>query len=1036
MFKPLEHECHRFASFAASVLAPAIYSDAAPLRVSAQICTDPIPYDEAVRREFRPVETGWRFGPVWSTAWLRVQGRVPESPRGRPIVLRFDSGTEATLWQDGVPIAGFDANHREHLLAAARAGDEFGGYVEAACNRPLGATFFWWDSPELRSRWAAPLPGRLDLCELAVRDDAVWRLHSTYEFIRQYALLHDESSGAARALLDALRDATARIDPADVGATAGEAMDVLSQAMQRGDASSASACIAVGHAHIDTAWLWRTRETRRKCIRSFASALRLMEQNPGFRFTCSQAQQYAWLERDCPALFAQIAQRVREGRWEAGGAAWVEPDCNVPSGESLVRQILHGVAYWREKFGDAAPQDYLFLPDTFGFPACLPQIMRLAGLRTFVTNKLCWNDTTEFPHVSFVWRGLDGGEVLAHCTPGGDYNSDNSPRLWQRGERHVARMDQSRAGLWLQPYGYGDGGGGPTAQTALYAELAAKLDGLPRVRGGTIREFCRELWRRREAERAAGRDFPAWDGELYLQYHRGTYTTQAWLKRANRLAEERLRSAELLTWFGPRRAAHEPSARAELDAAWKTVLLNQFHDILPGSSIAEVYEDARREHDEVARTLDARIDTGLRAWANALGGGEARQSLLVFNPSSAPATAVVEHAGRELYVEDVPALGVRVIDAAVAESAPPAAVVVSGRSLRNALVAAEFDNAGRVARLWHVPSGRQAAAGPLNALTLYEDRPRFWDAWDIDLEHEDSAAPVETPCERFEIVRSGPLRGAIEIERPLGRASRIRQRYVLDAGSPRLDVLTWVDWREEHRLLRALFPVAVRSPRATYGTQFGFVERPTHRNTPADRAMFEVCAHRWMNLSAPGLGVALLNDGKYGHSCRGHVMGLTLLRAPRFPDASADVGEHEFTYSLMPHAGDWRAAGVSCEAERLNRPLIVRAMDGAFARECREWAPMEVEAADGLGGAGVEVVAAKPADDGNGRIVRLVETHGAQRQMRLHWRAGAARVEAVDLLERPLSCEIGEVDGIRHDAASGVTSFVLRPFQIVTLRGE
>ncbi|MHC4579794.1 MAG: alpha-mannosidase, partial [Planctomycetota bacterium] len=838
----------------------------------------------------------------------------------------------------------------------------------------------------MRDRWSGPTPGVLERCDLAVYRHAVWRLWQTYDFARQLLAELPEDGWRARVVGDALRRASKRIDDRDVASTAPEVTAILEAALRQRPAGTATRCFAVGHAHIDTAWLWPIRETRRKCLRSFANVLELMEREPDFRFLCSQAQQYAWVEADAPGLFARIADRVREGRWEAAGGMWVEADCNIPSGESLVRQIIYGVRFWQERFGAHAPQRILYLPDTFGFPASLPQIMALTGLDTFVTNKLAWNQTNEFPHVSFRWRGIDGTEVLAHCTPGHDYNAANTPAELRRGEMNAARKDAAQTGVWLQPFGYGDGGGGPTEAMVRRARLARCCEGLPRVTLARAAEFRAALHHRRAALASQGTDLPVWDGELYLELHRGTYTTQARLKRANRRAENGMRMAEWLVSCAPGPSDLPPpdALRARLVEAWKLVLLNQFHDILPGSSIGAVNEDAARQHERVREVYETVTTEATNAWAALADTVDLARPMIVFNPGSAPRSGVVACQGELHVVKDVPALGVCVIDRSEERSLKN--VRAEGEKLANGIIEATIDRAGRISGLRRVADSRDArrqpaegGSGPLNQLILYEDRPRSWEAWDIDAEYEEKPCPVDGPAEKWRVAETGPQRGVIEVARPLGEGSRIRQRFVLEAGSPRLDVETHVDWHERRRVLRALFPVDVRARRATHEIQFGTIERPTHRNTTWEQAMYEVCAHTWMDLSEPGFGVALLNDGKYGHSCDGNVMGLTLLRSSKFPDPEADMGAHEFTYSLMLHAGNWRAAGVDREAHALNAPL--RALPLAPGRAGtlpRRWAPFEI---GGEGSAGVVVSAVKRAEADDRLIVRLVETHGGRAEL-------------------------------------------------------
>ena len=654
----IEFAAQRFSVFAGQVIEPAVYESTAALDAAAMQCTDPIAHEEAVRGAYQPVPLGWRWGPVWSTAWFRVTGHVPAGMRGRKVVLRFSSGTEATLWRDGVPYFGFDPNHDAvTLFDRAAGGEAVELFIEAACNRPLGATFFWWDTPELRQQWEGPAPGRLTHCELAVFNPEIWRLWRTYDFARQLLLLCPPDSPRARSLIDGLRRATALLDPGNIHEQAARAQEELGAAL-RGQPPTRTRCIAVGQGHMDTAWLWRFRETRRKCLRTFSTALRLMEEFPDYHFLWSQAQQYAWVQQDSPGLFARVAERVREGRWEASGAMWVEPDCNVPSGESLVRQILHAARWWQRAFGAHGRQTFLYLPDTFGFSAALPQIMDLAGLGTFITNKMSWNDMNEFPYTTFRWRGLDGTEVTGHCTPGRDYNANLTPVELQRGEKEISRKNGGATAAWLQPFGFGDGGGGPTAGMLQNALIARECEGLPEVRMGRTESLCAELHRQREELRAQGQDLPAWDGELYLEYHRGTYTTQAWLKQANRRHEQALRAAEWLAFAGPAApdAARTAGIMRRLDEAWKLLLLDQFHDVLPGSSIAEVYADVRQQQAQIEATCEAIIREETTRWASAADNRGRRRPMAVFNSCAAARGGVVDCEGETHYVAAVPAM--------------------------------------------------------------------------------------------------------------------------------------------------------------------------------------------------------------------------------------------------------------------------------------------------------------------------------------------------------------------------------------------
>jgi len=993
------------------VLAPRVWRGAVPLEVSVFQCADRRALPGVVGERFEPVQAGegWEWGPKWSTAWFRVRGRVPGGAgEGGRWALRFDSGTEALLWIGGVPWHGFDLN-RDAALLPANFGPEVDVYVEAACNHPLGVGWFFWDKPEVEARWSTPTPGRLTRCEMAVFDEVAWRewREAVFEVQRREELKKD---GAA-------------------------------------PVTSAKRCFAVGHAHLDTAWMWPIAETRRKAHRTFANAVRTMERFPDFKFLCSQPQQYAWVQESAPGLFSQIEQRVNEGRWQPMGAMWIEPDGNLPSGESFVRQLLYGTRYFESVFGERGRQRLAYLPDTFGFAASLPQIFRLAGLDTFITNKLWWNESNEFPHLYFRWRGIDGTEIVSHLTPGQEYNATNTPFELRRGMKIAERKDELGVGVWMQPFGFGDGGGGPTDWNVLNAELSREREGLPRVELAGAAEFVKALHARREEMVSEGRDFPVHEGELYLEKHRGTYTTQARVKRDNAWAEASLRVAEWLEVLTGCSRQGEPvrdfaqsgsvSASAEkLRRAWELTLLNQFHDILPGSSIGEVYRDAAADHDEVAR-LCAQIE---QEAVTKIGAGlDTRwleQPIAVFNPGSAARSQWVElefeGEMRGTWVEAVPAMGVKVASSSSDGDKQHGLGQMTcnarndgSHEVANEQISARIDAHGRVTAL-KTRGGECVVSEPLNQLALYDDHPKYWEAWDLDAEAMERPRVVETDA-RVEQITVGAGRPALRVTRSLGRQSRITQTYSILPGSARLDIDTEVEWREERTLLRALFPTNIVADEATYEIPFGHVRRSTKRETPEEKAMFEVPAHRWIDLSQPGRGLAVLNDCKYGHSCHGGVMGLSLLRSCKWPDPEADKGMHRFRYSLMPHGGDWRAAGVDREAELMVRgvwavPVGLQQAGPTNEWEPREFVPFRVECSSG---ASVRVAAVKRAEEGGALVVRVVESSGRAGVCRVEW-VSDCDVRSVDLLERSLG-----LSGFSH--AGRETTFRMSAFQIVTL---
>lgn len=987
----------RFEMLCREVIGPAIYPDAEPLSVGAWRAEDRFAIGAARAARFDPVELPHAWGPVWSTAWFRLSGGVPDRFAGKTVHLRFDPGTEATVWVGDDPVRGLDENRDSVDLGLLDVDKSVEVLVEAACNHPFGDQVFPWDSRERGERWRSDAPGLVTRAELAVFDDTVWRLHRRMLFATQLLAELKPDSVRAQDLYASLRHAADAVDDADVAGSAARALAILNEGLARTAGGSTPRLVCVAHAHIDTAWLWTLAETRRKVVRSWTNTLELMDRDTSLHFMCSQPQQYKWLEADAPAVFERIKRRASEGRWEPVGSMWIEPDALVPSGESLMRQMLYGVRYFESRFGERGRQRVVYLPDTFGFPACLPTIMRACGADVFITNKISWNQANTFPHTSFRWRGLDGSEVLAHNTPGGDYNATLTPKELRKATANVRGRDA--AGLTgpavaLQPFGFGDGGGGPTADMLDRAHAAADCEGLPRAELGSVAGFLDAL--ADEDERAGG--LPVWSGPLDLELHRGVLTTHAWLKRANRAAERELRVAELLAFGGE---AADDATREKLDEAWERTLLNQFHDILPGSSIGPVYEDARRDHTEIAS-----IAAGVQTDAVPPGADP-----YVLNAASDARRVVVEEGGTPRLVE-AGAFGLHPLR----EVEPAHAVRVDGRRVSNGLVSFEVDDAGRLCHLSHAGGVDLAADRALNELRLYRDRPMNWDAWDIDLDYERNLVWTNDEPAAVEITRADTLRAEVRVSHRAG-SSAYTQIFRLDADSPVVEVVTEIDWRERHRLLRVESTPPVLCERVTVGTQFGFVTRPTHRNTSWDRFAFEFACHRWMDASQPGRGLAVLSDAIYGRSAHGRTLGLSLLRSPTHPDPDADQGANTLRYGYLPHAGDWRAAGVDRHAEAFGEPArVIRAGAGI--------APVTVRSDDG---GRVEIVAFKRSADGAGRVLRLVETRRMDAGLEVGI-TGANRIRRVDGLERAIDGE-----GWREGAS---VRLGVGPFEVVTLLAE
>ena len=736
-----------------------------------------------------------------------------------------------------------------------------------------------------------------------------------------------------------------------------------------------------GHAHIDLAWLWPYAETRRKLRRTFSTALRHMERAPDFRFNQSTAHYYAELETDDPDMLKEIVARAKTGQWETVGGLWIEPDTNMPTGESLVRQALYGQRYFEKVFG--VRHRVCWLPDCFGFSPAMPQILRQSGMDSFFTIKVNWSETNKFPHDLFWWEGLDGSKVLAHTfdNPVNGYNGEFRPACttptW-RNFRAKAKHDET-----LLAVGYGDGGGGVTWPMIEAERLMRDFPAIPQAHWDRIDDYFA-----RAHVSAAKAAPPTWVGEIYLELHRGTFTTQSGVKRLHRRAERALITAETVASLAHLLGGAAP---ASLEPAWRVVLKNEFHDILPGSSIHEVYVDAERELGGVIDEGMKRQGAALAAIAGSMPKGAAADALVVVNPSlDARPLRVETKSGFVASADIVPPLSVAVFDAKTLAPAP--GLSVTPTTLENAHLRATLGADGTIASLIHKATGREALAGRGNQLWAYvQDRPREWDAWEIDEDYTKSGQEITT-LESMKIVENGPHRAAIEVRRKF-RHSSITQVYALGANAKRLDIHTHIDWHDRRIFLRSLTPVAVRSPRATFECAHGVVERATHVNTSWEEAKFEVPAHRFADLSEAGFGLAVLNDAKYGHSARGNVLGLSLLRSPVYPDPMADEGEQSFTYALMPHAGAWHEGGVREEADDLNQPLLSAPGAGL--------AP-GVHTPLALGAGGLALSGLKAAEDGDGLVLRVYEPSGGRATFTPRPPKGWSVTGAVNLLEEPI----------------------------------
>lgn len=969
---------------------------------------------------------------------------VPRSAAGKKLMLRLNTGAtdiwntdnpQVFVYLDGTLTAAMDMNHHELLLSsAAEPGRQYNVRFYAYSNYSQKTNFFFLDlyvvNPVAEKSYydfKVPLEAALLL-----RDDDD-RKTLLYEILLKTALLMDLRNGE---------------EPCESNLNA--ACDFLEQKLAQYRRDPVCEVYSVGHTHIDVAWKWPLRQTREKAARSFQTVLSLMKEYPDYIFMSSQPQLYQFVKEDRPELFAQIRQRVAEGRWETEGAMWLEADCNLSSGESLIRHILYGKRFFREEFV-CRDNLVLWLPDVFGYSAALPQIMQKSGIRYFMTTKLGWNDTNKFPYDTLYWEGIDGSRVLSHFITTADYRP--YPEL-SRG-RHSSTTYNGREnalqvmGTWqryqnkevsrkvLTCYGYGDGGGGTTRDMIEQGRRLEKgiLD-LPRVRFSTVRQFFVDL-----EKEVADKDVPVWFGELYLEFHRGTYTSMAMVKQQNRRCEFLLQQTETLATLAHVKTGM-PYPQAKLEQAWKLVLLNQFHDILPGSAIEEVYTQAAADYKTVWEICNGILRDAWASLSGKLGVEKAEEpaqadTVVVWNPLGfasdctfeLPADKAVLDGAQVLQktaagtvlcrAQDVPAKGFRKVKlcpaSAEKQGQPDEYPMGDTLSLETDYYQVTVASDGRLLRLYDKEQRRElfAPEKPGNCFKIYDDRPNQFDCWNIDASYALKSFAT-TPVGPARLVENGPYRKVVQIETKY-RSSTIRQNIVFYQQDRQIDFETQVDWKEHQHLLKTEFPFQLFARKVTADIQFGNVERPTHRNTSYEQAQFEMCAHRWVDCSENGYGAALLNDSKYGYSALESTVSLTLLKSGVFPNPNADIGLHTFTYSLYPHAGDFRAGQVIQKASRLNcKPLCFWGRNAGESGDL-PWLHLSAE--------NVFCETVKMAEDGQGVVIRMYEAYG--RQTTVTWQYG---VEDGPVFE----CDMMEAPQTEMEVRDGKITANFHPYEIKT----
>ncbi|MFD2611188.1 alpha-mannosidase [Paenibacillus gansuensis] len=976
-------------------------------------------------------------------AGLSARFSFPKDWRGKTIIGWFDfgktafgttGGFESLLLVDGEPFQGVDTFHREVLFPSEFAGQE------------KQLEFQVWSGLEGMQREQIQMVHQFKAARIGWLDSAADDLYFTGRAALETLSALTDEAPEKPLIRQALNKAFQLIDWGHPGsdqfyASLSLALAHLNQGIERIGKHHPVTVLAIGHTHIDVAWLWRLKHTREKIARSFSTVLRLMEHYPEYQFLQTQSQLYDYIREDHPAIYKQIKDRAAEGRWEAGGAMWLEADCNLPSGESLVRQILYGTRFFRDQFGVECT--YLWLPDVFGYSWALPQILKKSGIEMFMTTKISWNQYNRMPHDTFRWRGIDGTEILTHFITTPDVDNTAATSYTYNGV--VAA--QTVKGIWdqyrdkeltqdlLMCYGYGDGGGGVNRDMLEMRRRLDRMPGIPRVQTGRADVYFDKLRQTVENTEAY---VHTWDGELYLELHRGTYTSQAAVKKANRKLELLFRESEILNiLLGIHQENLDMYPKKRLQAGWTILLRNQFHDIIPGSSIQDVYKDSLQEYSEAdaiaretigaaAEVLQASEEPAYTVFNTVswkrdglalLQGADAEQSSARWTDSRGRLlVSQTDKQGVWIKMAEVPPMGYQTIypagKAVQVSKELPFRFTPTGIS--TPYYEMSWNECGQFTRIYDKQAAREVLKPEErgNVLQVYEDKPLDWDAWDIELYHREKMLEVTGSLE-IKLVTEGPLFAIVRMSWQY-QSSTIEQDIVFYSEDRRIDFRTKVHWHEQNQLLKVSFPVNIRATEATYDIQYGNVKRPTHWNTSWDMARFETAAHQWADLSERGYGVSILNDCKYGHAVKDHIMTLTLIKSAVWPDPQADQGLHEFTYSLYPHQGDWAQGSTVPAAWDLNQPLTV--LPGKAADRPAEKSFVTISQPN------VMLDALKMEEDGSSLIVRVHEYTGQSGPVEITADFSVQSWQECDLLER----------GSGEMRTGKSISFDIKPYEVKT----
>lgn len=1005
---------------------------------------------ENCRPEFD--DSGWdvlKKGQEWGgrdkVIWIRTSFTIPLEFQGQPLDLEIEAGpkedmdirAEAMLYLNGTETCAFDNWHVQMRLNDSEMEIEpiqlalrvWSGMIEEDQRRHFKG--IWLKTVNVDSEKYYYL-SKIIWETIEELDTGDYRGIVLTKLLNDSFLMIDYQNPKSRQFYDSI----------------GRARDFLEKglsSMRRLDEHKPTVAVC-GHTHIDMAWLWRLTHTVHKGARSFATVLHLMERYPEYCFSQSSPLLYEMIEKEYPKLFNKICEKIDEGRWEVTGGMWVEPDTNIPGGESLVRQLLLGKKYIRERFHKDTT--ILWLPDVFGYSWVLPQILKKSGIRLFWTNKMSWNQYNRIPYDTFYWRGMDGSEIMTQLgtcpekdvTWGSTYNGVIAP--WEvKGTWDKYQQKDINDEVFM-PFGWGDGGGGPTREMLEAYDVMRDLPGLPRVEMKQPEEFAGDL-----INKLKDKEVPVWDGELYFEYHRGTYTSQAFVKRENRKCEVLYHDIELFSILRDNLTGEKHYPQKALETNWKRICTNQFHDIIPGSGIHEVYEDAAVSYALIRAEGEKMLDEALQGITDEISADA--DGIVVFNslPWKRKACITLENVpeGIGLFDGDTEILAQRNINAGKESAvymlegiAPCGYKTYQWRPteaglketpnpnwngiLETPYYRAVFNDAGQMTQLYDKEYRRNVlktgSAG--NELCVFEDKPHQFDAWNTEI-YAYEKCHVITGLESIEIEETGPIKTVLRLLYHYNR-SKIEQRITFYSKKREIIFDTVADWQEEHALLKVCFDTQIRAVNAVYDVQFGNLERPTHSNTSWDYAQFEVCAHKWADLSEGNYGVALLNDCKYGYDIKNSKMRLTLIKTSDYPDKTADLGRHQFSYALLPHGGTWRDADVGRAAYEFNFPVYQRNIcggnQGIGESECFLVKPDNKN---------IIVETIKKAEDSDAWILRVYEYMQCRGEVTLHFGKQPQHVYECDLMEN----ELWEISVQNEAVTCEITPYEIKTLKVV-----